>query len=107
MPCFDCKGWGEAKSRSYSAASDAGDDEEGLGAVGDAAGQRGVEGLEGDVLLTGEETQEVAAFAGGVVADGAAQGGILRFKGVNNSGNGNWRGEVQLDLVAGDMCELT
>ncbi len=83
-----------------SATGDGADDEEGLGSGDDLLGQGGVERLVGEVLVAGEEAEEIAAFFGGMVADGAAQHGELEFEGVEGGSERHRQRDVNLDFGA-------
>lgn len=67
-----------------STARDCADDQERLCAADDRFGQGCVRGLVREVLLAGEEPQEWSALLRLVVANGAAQDGILLFERIEN-----------------------
>jgi hypothetical protein len=47
------------------------------------------------ILLTGKETDERSAFLGVVIADGAAEGGVFGFQGVEHRPLRDGRGDVE------------
>jgi hypothetical protein len=56
--------------------------------------------LKGIILLAREETQEGTAFLRDMIADGAAQHGILRFEGVKDGALRDRAFDVDLHLGA-------
>jgi len=86
------------------AAGDRADDEERFCAGRDFFWERRVRRVVGEILLAGVEADEVAALAGGVVADGAAEHGVAGFQGVEDGAQRDGWGNVELDL-AGDAGE--
>ena len=90
------------------AAGDGGDDVEGFGAAGDFFGEGDVGGVVGEVLIAGVEADHGAAFEGGVVAEGAGEGGEFLFEGVEDAGGGDRGIELELDfaLDVGEGAEV-
>ena len=87
-----------------SAAGDGADDHEGFGTSGDFRWKRRVGRGEGEILGAREEAQEGAALEGDMIADSAAQHGILRFQGVEDGALGNGAANFQADF-SGDLRE--
>ena len=86
------------------AAGDSADDQEGFSAGCDFFWERRVWRVVGEILLAGVEADEVAALAGGVVADGTAEHGVAGFQGVEDGAQRDRWGNVELHL-AGDAGE--
>ncbi len=82
------------------AAGDGADDDQGLGSGGDCGRERGVGGFEGEIFFAGEEAQERAALVSGVIADGAAEHGIVRFEGVEDGALGDWGRDFEREFCA-------
>ncbi|MBI3024503.1 MAG: hypothetical protein HYY66_02270, partial [Candidatus Tectomicrobia bacterium] len=74
-------------------------DEEGLGPLGDRAGQGGVQGLAGEVLPAGEEAHEGPALLRDVVADGPAQHGVAGLERVEDRALGGPAPDLDLHLA--------
>jgi hypothetical protein len=64
------------------AAGDGSDDEKGFGGGDDRWRERGIGRLVREIFVAGEEAEEGAALAGGVVADGSAELGEPELDGV-------------------------
>jgi len=87
------------------AAGDGSEDDEGFATFEDGHGEFGVGGLVREVFVAGEEAQEGTTEAGLLVADGAAEHGVLEFEGVEEGSLGY--GFVDCDFSkAGDVCEV-
>lgn len=84
-----------------SAAGDGSEDDEGLGAGDDGGRKRRVGGIVGEILLAGEEAQEVTALVGDVVADGSSEHGVTGLQHVKDGGDGDGCGNYESDLDAG------
>jgi hypothetical protein len=74
------------------------DDQVGLGASGDGAGQGRIGRLVRQIRLAGEEPHEGPPRPAVVVADGAPQHRVAVFKRVQDRLPGDRSGDVQLDL---------
>jgi hypothetical protein len=85
-----------------SAASYSSEDDEGFAAVDDGGWEEVVGGLVGEVFFAGEEADEGATVLGGVVSDGASEGGEGCFEGVENGAEGDWGFDLEWDFVRGD-----
>src|SRR5450432_485566 len=89
-----------------SATSHRTDDEQRLGTGDDFGGQGSVERQLGEILLTGEESDEGAPIPGDAVSDRAAQRRVARFQGVKRLGKCHRPASLlagqpgQLDLAA-------
>ena len=81
------------------------EDDQGFGAVEDGGGEWGVGWVVGDVLLAGEEAEEGSAFEGNLVADGAAEGWVGGFQGVEGGADGGFGGDFEVYLMGGDAGE--
>ena len=57
------------------------------------------------VFFADEKAEERAALFGGVVADGAAELGVGLFEGVEDRAEGDGGGNVESELVAGEVSE--
>src|SRR5229473_1520827 len=75
-------------------------DEKGLRPGGDCVGQRGIWRLMGEVLLAGEEPQEWTALLHDVIADRAAQHGILCLECVEHCALRDLPLDVEFHLAA-------
>lgn len=89
-------------------AGDGAYDEEGFGAVGNGWREGRVGGGERIVFGAGEEAKEGTALEGAVIADGAAEHGVLGLKGVENGARGDGGGDFDLDFGAdaGESAEM-
>lgn len=91
-----------------SATGNRADDQERFGAVGDRGGERIVGRSVGKIFGAGKEAKEGAALEGDVVADGAAEHGVLGFEGVEDGALGDGARDFKTDFGAdaGEGAEM-
>ena len=91
-----------------SASGDGTDDQERFGAVGNGGGERIVGRCVGEIFRAGKEAKEGAALEGDVVADGAAEHGVLGFEGVEDGALGDGARDFKTDFGAdaGEGAEM-